>query len=81
MPRRHKCASFAFKSEVRVHRRPSEIQLMREFLETALYWAEVVSVRLGAIAERTVSSISVSGVQCGFDSQSISCFIRRVELT
>ena len=26
-------------------------------------------------------SIPVSGVQCGFDSQSISCFIRRLELT
>ena len=31
----------------------SQVQLMRgEFLETALYWAGVVSVRLGAIAER-----------------------------
>ena len=26
-----------------------------EFLETALYWAGVVSVRLGAIAEKKVS--------------------------
>ena len=31
----------------------SQVQLMRgEFLETALYWAGVVFVRLGAIAER-----------------------------
>ena len=53
MPRRHKCASFAFKSEVRVYRRSSQVQLIRgEFLETALYWAGVVSVRLGAIAEK-----------------------------
>ena len=46
-------ASFAFKSEVGVYRRPSQVQLMRgEFLETARYWAGVVSVRLGAIAEK-----------------------------
>ena len=33
--------------------RSSQVQLMRgEFLETAMYWAGVVSVRLGAIAER-----------------------------
>ena len=32
------------------------VKLMRgEFLETALYWARVVSVRLGAIAERKVN--------------------------
>ena len=68
------------KSEVREYRRPSEVQLMRgEFLETAPYWAGVVSIRLGAIAEKKVS-IPVSGVQCGFDSQSISCFIRPLEL-
>ena len=31
----------------------SQVQLMRgEFLKTALYWAGVVSVRLGAIAEK-----------------------------
>ena len=48
-----------FKSEVRVYRRPSQVQLMRgEFLETALYWAGVVSVRLGAIAEKKVSQHS-----------------------
>ena len=42
-----------FKSEVRVYRWPSQVQLMRaEFLETAPYWAGVVSVRLGAIAEK-----------------------------
>ena len=41
-----------FKSEVRVYRRPSKVQLMRgEILETALSWAGVVSVRLGAITE------------------------------
>ena len=35
-----------------MYRRPSQVQLMRgEFLETAPYWAGVVSVRLGAIAE------------------------------
>ena len=57
--RRHKCASFAFKSDVRVYRRPSQVQLMRgEFLETALYWAGVISVRLGAIAEKKVSQHS-----------------------
>ena len=48
-----------FKSEVRVYRRPSQVQLMRgEILETALYWAGVVSVRLGAIAEKKVSQHS-----------------------
>ena len=63
-------------------RRSSQVQLMGgEFLETALYWAGVVSVRLGAITEKKVSQhSSVSGVQCGFDHQSISCFIRRLEL-
>ena len=82
MPRRYTCASFASKSEVRVHCRPILVQLMRgEFLETGLYWAGVVSVRLGAIAERRQVSIPVSGVQCEFDSQSISCFIRRLELS
>ena len=51
--------SFAFKSEVRVCRRPSQVQLMRgEFLEMAPYWAGVVSVRLGAIAEKKVSQHS-----------------------
>ena len=55
MTRRHKRASFAFKSEVRVYRRPSQVQLMRgEILETVLYWAGVVSIRLGAIAEKKV---------------------------
>ena len=48
-----------FKSEVRVYRRPSQVQLMiGEFLETAPYWAGVVSVRLGAIAEKKVSQHS-----------------------
>ena len=43
-------------SEVRVYRRSSQVQLMRgEVLETALYWARVVSVRLGAIAEKKVN--------------------------
>ena len=64
-----------------MYRRPSQVQLMRgEFLKTAPYWAGVVSVRLGAIAERLVS-IPVSGVQCEFDSQSISCFMQRLELS
>ena len=46
-------------SEVRVYRRSSQVQLMRgEFLEIALYWVGVVSVRLGAIAERKVSQHS-----------------------
>ena len=57
--RRHTCASFAFKSKVRVYYWPSQVQLMRgEFLETALYWAGVVSIRLGAIAEKKVSQHS-----------------------
>ena len=48
-----------FKSEVRVYRRLSQVQLMRgEILETSLYWAGVVSVRLGAIAEKKVSQHS-----------------------
>ena len=39
-----------------MYRRPSQVQLMKgEFFETALYWAEVVSVRLGTIAEKKVS--------------------------
>ena len=47
------------KSEVRVYHQPSQVQLMRgEILETALYWAGVVSVRLGAIAEKNVSQLS-----------------------
>ena len=69
-------------SKVRVYRRPTQVQLMRgEFLKTALYWAGVVPVRLGAIAERRSVSIPVSGVQCEFDSQSISCFIWWLELS
>ena len=37
--------------------RPSQVQLMRgEFLETELYWAGVVYVRLGAIAEKVGKS-------------------------
>ena len=48
-----------FKSEVCMYRRPSQVQLMRgEFLETVLYWAGVVSVRLSAIAEKKVSQQS-----------------------
>ena len=48
--------SVRYMSEVRVDRRPIQVQLMRgEFLETALYWAGVVSVRLGAVAEKKVS--------------------------
>ena len=59
MPQYHTCASFDCKSEIRVYRGSSQVQLMRgEFLETALYWAGVVSVRLGAIAERKVSQHS-----------------------
>ena len=55
MPWRHMCASFAFKSEVRVYHWPSQVQLMRgELLETPLYWAGVVSVRSDAIAEKKV---------------------------
>ena len=47
--------SVRYMSEVRVYRRPAQVQLVRgEFLETALYWAGVVSVRLGAIAEKKV---------------------------
>ena len=42
-----------------MYRRSSQVQLMRgEILETALYWAGVVSVRLGAIAEKKVSQHS-----------------------
>ena len=48
--------SVRYMSRVPVYRRPTQVQLMRgEFLETALYWAGVVSVRLGAIAEKKVS--------------------------
>ena len=48
--------SVRYKSKVRAYRRPSQVQLMRdEFLGAALYWAEVVSLRLGAIAEKNVS--------------------------
>ena len=37
----------------------TQVQLMRgEFLETALYWAGVVSIRLGAILEKKVSQHS-----------------------
>ena len=69
-------------SEVRVFRRPTQVQLMRgEFLGTALYWTGVVSVRLDAIAERKVSQHSCVWGSFWFDSQSISCFIRRLELS
>ena len=45
--------SVRYMSEVRVYRRPIQVQLMRgEFLETVLYWAAVVSIRLGAINEK-----------------------------
>ena len=48
MPQRHTSASVDFKRKGRVYHRPSQVQLMRgKFLETALYWAGVVSVRLG----------------------------------
>ena len=48
--------SICYMSEVRVYHRPTQVQLMGgEFLETALYWAGVVSIRLGAIAEKKVS--------------------------
>ena len=47
--------SVPYTSEVLLYRRPTKVQLMRgEFLETALYWAEVVSIRLDAIAEKKV---------------------------
>ena len=46
--------------------RPSQVQLMKgEFLETALFWAGVVSVRLGAIAEKKVSQQSCVGFSVG----------------
>ena len=49
----------SYKSEVHLYLRPSQVQLMRgEFLKTALCWAGVVSVRLGAIAEKKVSQHS-----------------------
>ena len=41
--------SVRYMSEVRMNRRPTEVH------ETALYWAGVVSVRSGAIAEKKVS--------------------------
>ena len=48
--------SVHYMGEVPVYRGPTQVQLMRgEFLETALYWAGVVSVLLGAIAEKKVS--------------------------
>ena len=47
--------SVHYVGKVRMYRRPTQVQLMRgEFVETALYWAGVVSVRLGAIAEKKV---------------------------
>ena len=53
------CALLAYKSEGRVYRWPTQVQLMRgEILETALYWTGVLSVRLGAIAEKKVSQHS-----------------------
>ena len=48
-----------YKSEVHVYCWPTQVQLMRgEFLEKALYWARVVSIRLGAIAKKKVSQHS-----------------------
>ena len=44
------------KSRVHVFRRPTQVQLMRgEFLETALYWAGAVTLRLRVSAEKKVS--------------------------
>ena len=49
-------------SRLPAHRQPSQVQLMRgEFLQTALYWAGVVSGRLGAIAEKKISQHSCVG--------------------
>ena len=43
-------------SEVHVFRQPTQVQLMRgEFLETALYWAGAVTLRLRVSAEKKVS--------------------------
>ena len=54
-PASHVCFVL-YKSEVCVYHRPTQVQLMRgEFLETALYWAEVVPVHFGAIAEKKVN--------------------------
>ena len=48
-----------FAAPQRVFSSPSQVQLMRgEFLETAPYWAGVVSVCLGAIAEKKASQHS-----------------------
>ena len=53
------CVRRSFKSGVHERRWPTQAQLMRgEFLETAPYWAGVVSVRLGAITEKKVSQHS-----------------------
>ena len=56
--------SVRYMSEVRVYRRPTQVQLMKgEFLKIALYWAAVVPVCLSAIAERKVCQHS-----CVWDS-------------
>ena len=64
-----------FKSEVRMYRRSSQVQLIRgEFLKTALYWAGVASV--GAIAEKKVSQQScVWGFSVGYTASPlvVSC--------
>ena len=49
-----------------MYRRPSQVQLMRgEILETALYWAGVVSVHLGAIAGEGKSAFLCLGFSVG----------------
>ena len=51
--------SVRYMSEVRVYRRPTQVQLTRgEFLETALYWAGGVALCLCVIAEKKVSQHS-----------------------
>ena len=48
-----------YKSGAHVFRRPTQVQLMRgEFLETALYWAGVVALRLRVVDEKKVSQHS-----------------------
>ena len=73
--------SVRYMSEVRVYRRPTQVQRMGgEFIDTALYCAGVVSVRLCENPEKKLSRQFCVRFQCVFDSQSTSGFIRRLEL-
>ena len=52
-----------------------QVQMMRgEFLETALFWAGVVALRLRVVAERKESQHSYIGAKCEFGGKSTSSF-------